>query len=246
MNKDNDIIKRFTELRNKSRDCFIFTEFLSPEESSLVYRAAYENEFTLSGGFDDAERVVIRFGNKDELGYEIPFPIALMQISPLNKKFSDTLSHRDYLGALMNLGIERKMLGDIIIKDNEAYVFVLEHMTTYISENLTRVKHTSIKTELISELPEDVRPKYKEDEEIVPSLRIDAIISKIYNLSRGGAKELFSAGKVFVNSRLCINPDYQALENDVISVRGFGKFTYICKSSETKKGNAVIKILKRI
>ena len=95
---------------------------------------------------------MIRFGSEDTTGYDLPFPITILQITPLMDKFSDELSHRDVLGSLMNLGIEREMTGDIIMKAssrsgirNTAYVFCVSSIADYISENLTRIKHTSVR-----------------------------------------------------------------------------------------------------
>lgn len=79
---------------------------------------------TLYGGREEAERKILRFGSEAELGYEQPFPICCIRIRPLSAKFADKLSHRDYLGALMNLGIERSTIGDILPGEGEAFCSV--------------------------------------------------------------------------------------------------------------------------
>ena len=124
MTKEEELLKkRFTELadRSYSESRYTFTNFLNLNEQSLFYLTVKENKgikYTISGGISDAERVMVRFGDEAELGYEQQFPIAILSVSPLAVKYSEDLSHRDYLGALMNLGIEREMLGDIIIGKN--------------------------------------------------------------------------------------------------------------------------------
>ena len=120
--------KRFVELANRSytQNMFTFTEFLSLPELDLYYRILPQLIFagvTVFGGSEGCDRKIIRFGSPDELGYEEPFPIVCITIEPLIEKFGENLNHRDYLGALMNLGIERENLGDIFIKGKTGYVF---------------------------------------------------------------------------------------------------------------------------
>ena len=100
--------------------------------------------YQLGGGYQDAERVMLRFGGEELMGYEEEFPISCLKVSPVSAKFADVLTHRDYLGALMNLGIERDRLGDILIAGNEAFIFCTSSMADFITENLVKVKHTSV------------------------------------------------------------------------------------------------------
>ena len=88
--------------------------------------------YEISGGYEDAERVIVRFGSEDELGYEEAYPITLLRIAPLQSKFADDLTHRDFLGSLMNLGIERDVLGDLLINEKCAYLFCKESVADYI------------------------------------------------------------------------------------------------------------------
>ena len=111
---------RFHDLADKAyqQGIFTFTGFLGLSEQDIFWReeaALKYAGFCMSGGCEGSDRVVVRFGNAEELGYEIPFPIVCIHIEPLTVKFAEQLSHRDFLGALMNLGIERSTLGDIKI-----------------------------------------------------------------------------------------------------------------------------------
>jgi len=236
--------KRVTELCENSRKngTFYFTDFLSEAESSEVMRLFSEKEVTLFGGAEETERKMARFGDPEELGYEIPFPIVLLRIRPLQAKFADALTHRDFLGALMNLGIERDVIGDIVVREHTAYLFVAERMSEMIMQELTRVKHTQVMAERLFEPPEDVKPRFVRESLIVSSLRLDLIASKIYRLSRQVAKDLFTDGKVFLNGRLCTNPASPIKEGDVLSVRGCGKFVFRSIDHETKKGNLAVSI----
>ena len=248
MMSETDLKKRFAELLEKSykNDTFCFTDFLSPSDAACVYDVAGNRDFSLWGGAEGCERVVIRFGNAEELGYEIPFPIKLLKLEPVNKKFADELSHRDFLGSLMNLGIERDVLGDIVVRDDHAYIFVLEKMAGYIEENLTRVKHTVIKCIEATELPEDVKPVLEECTVILSGVRLDGIISKLYRLSRGDSQELFKENKVLVNGRLNLSASLEPKPDDVIAVRGKGKFIYRGISGETRKGRIAVKVEKYV
>jgi len=194
------------------------------------------------GGYDEAERAVIRFGDESELGYSVDFPIMIVRIQPLIMKFSDKLSHRDILGAIMNLGITREMIGDIILKDNIAHVMVLDKMADYIVENLTKIKHTNVKAVIDNEADVSSQVQMAEKNIIASSVRIDGIVSKIYNLSRSESINLFRDKKIFVNSRSCENNSYQLKDGDVVSVRGYGKFIFDRTGSMTRSGRYNISI----
>lgn len=249
MNAEDELLKkRFMELSKRSYNDsrFTFTNFLSLAELSVFYETIKEIpgvEYSVFGGTEDAERVIVRFGSEDELGYSEAFPITILEISPLMEKFSDDLTHRDFLGALMNLGIEREVLGDILLKKNKAYLFVLNSMVEYISKELTRVKHTSIKVRIVDSIPET--DKYVPSEKLiqVASLRIDAVIARVHNLSRGDAIELFTEKKVFLNGHLCENNSKMLSEKDKVTVRGFGRFEVFEIVGKSKKGKENIKIL---
>ena len=242
------LIRRFEDLfrRSYGTGTWMFTDFLSAGDAALVYRVAGETEVSLFGGAEGCERVMIRFGNAEEFGYEIPFPIRILKVAPLQKKFADELTHRDFLGALMNLGIERDVLGDIVVKTDHAYVFAAEKIADFITENLFRIKHTSVTVTVIQDVPEDVAPTLERVEVIVPSLRLDGIVAKLYHLSRQQAKDLFTGGLVLVNGRLCMNPAGAVKENDILSVRGHGKFAFRRFDHETKKGNRVVVVEKYV
>ncbi len=88
-----------------------------------------------------AERQMVAF-LPDALYYEYHYPMKVVRIQPVNPRFAEELTHRDYLGALMNLGIERGKMGDILVRDGYAEVFVCPRIGEYITEQLTRIRHT--------------------------------------------------------------------------------------------------------
>lgn len=237
--------KRFMDLYEQSfRNMqYTFTGFLNEADYAELLMLGNEipaESFAVFGGYPSATRVMVRFGNPDEFGYETAFPINVLKLEPLQKKFADDLSHRDFLGALMNLGIERSELGDILVGDKEAHLICTDKMTDYIAENLTRVCHTSIRVIRAEELPEEVTPKLEGAQVQVASQRIDLFVSKICKLSRKECAEFFSEKKIFLNGRLMENHSRQLATGDVISVRGFGKFRYIGPVKTTRSGNLIV------
>ena len=130
---DDFLLNRLKELADRSfnGNRYTYTNFLTEAEVSEFFKIKRDLDFAkpmLFGGNDYCERKMIRFGNPEEFGYEEPLPISALVISPLNEKFSDDLTHRDFLGALMNLGIEREMLGDIFINSNRGILYCMESM----------------------------------------------------------------------------------------------------------------------
>ena len=235
--------------RSYSGGNFTFTDFLSVAELAAYFEMERELQYaspTLFGGSELAERQMIRFGNPEEIGYDHPFPIAALLIRPLIEKFSDDLTHRDFLGALMNLGIRRELLGDIFVKDNCACVFCKDSIADFIISELTRIKHTSVKVSPADEeLVSRITAPILEDKMIqVSSCRIDAVIAKTYNLSRSDALALFPAGLVYRNGLVCTENARELAAGDVVSVRGYGKFQFSGDRSVSKKGklNCVVRI----
>lgn len=246
--KDELTKRRFEDLAEKSwkGNHYTFTSFLTEAELSEFYEIKHisEKDYTIYGGRENADRVMIRFGNPDDFGYEEPFPVKCIMIEPISKKFAEPLTHRDFLGCLMNLGIKRSELGDIIVKENAAFVFCTEKMSEYICSEITRVKHTVVSCSVTEKIPEDTGSKTTEGEVQVSSERIDGVISKVFRISRSSCSELFREKKIFVNGRCIENSSYLLKENDKISVRGFGKFIFVCIGGTTRKGNKIVKIEK--
>lgn len=247
MNETEFEIKRIKDLAQASytQNRYTFTKFLSADELTVVdqIRADLKHvDYCAFGGHEMCERQIIRFGSPESLGYEEDFPITTLLIESLMEKFSDSLSHRDYLGAMMNLGIKREVLGDILIKDKKAYVFCLDEIADYLCNELTRIKHTSIKiSKLEGDIPE-LEKKLEDFEVLVTSPRIDAVVSALTKLSRSQAVNLFREKKVLVNNRTCENNSMMLKESCTLSIRGYGKFVYIGEGGRTKKDRVFVKM----
>ena len=241
MDKETIVLKkRLFDLANQSyqNNMYTFSGFLSLHEQQLVEEIRRENAFIkvqMYGGNTDCERVMVRFGDKDELGYEEEFPIDCIKIEPLIEKFADALTHRDFLGAVMNLGIERNTIGDIFVQGKSAFLYCHNKMTEYLLDELDKIKHTHVKCRVISDVGELPISEPVPKEVLVASCRIDGVIAKVYNISRTGSLELFRTGRVFVNGKLMENNSYVLKADDSVTARGFGKFIFKEEVYKTKK-----------
>ena len=239
--EEQQLKNRIRDLADKSfkQNIYTFSGFLGLSEQDVFWKSESELRhvsYGLWGGLETTERKMLRFGSPEDLGYEEEYPIVCVKIQPTAPKFAEKLSHRDYLGALMTLGIERTTLGDIKTVDKDAYLFCLDSIAEYICTNLDKVRHTAVKCSVVQaamDLPEDV-PEAREV--LLPSLRLDVFLAKVYNQSRNDILEQFRAGKVYVNGRLCENNSRILKEGDVVNMRGCGKFVYSGVKYETKKG----------
>ena len=185
---------------------------------------------------------MIRFGNKENLGYEQDFPISVLSVRPVREKFADDLNHRDFLGALMNLGIKREMLGDICIDGSTAHLIALSSVADTICRELTSVKHTSVS--VTPEGPEDlVSVRHTEERTVnAASLRIDSLISAVWGVSRSAARTLLAEGKVAVNSAVVTDGSDTVSPGDILSLRGKGRFRLLPEQHETRKGRLSLRV----
>lgn len=222
--------------RSGNKSIYTYSNFLNEEEQNeIIINKNRLTEFTFFGGCEGAQRKMVRFGSENDLYYSEDFPIDCIKAEPLNKKFADRLSHRDILGAVMNLSVEREHIGDIIVKEDCSFIFVTKKMSTFICENLKKIKHTDVKCSLCTFSDTDALFSLEDRTVITSSLRADCVICAVYNLSRSTASELFNAKKVFINSKQCENTAKVLNVNDTVSLRGYGKFIYAGSLSRTKK-----------
>ncbi len=242
--------RRLLDLANTaySRGIILFSDFLNMNEQNICY--SLKNELPMIkyfayGGFLDAERKVLCFCG-DELLKEpadITYPICCIKVVPVNEKFSDKLNHRDFLGAVLNLGLDRGKIGDILVDEKEGYLFVNSQVSDFISSELIKVKHTMVKCMLIDRKDFIYQPNFREITGTVSSTRLDSILSVAFHSSRSSLTGLIEGGKVAVGGKIVISNSYQLKDNDIVSVRGMGKFIYSGTSYQTKKGRYSVKIL---
>ena len=243
--------KRFIELSRTAfhRNIVTFTDFLNLNELNILHTIPKDElycNYVTFGGYDTAERQMAAFV-PDALSLRTEkYPISVLKIAPASAKFAETLTHRDYLGAILNLGIERSMTGDILIEDKKALIFVQEKMADYIKDSLTRVRHTNITIDKADIENLDYHQKTEVIKGTVASVRLDSLLSIAFSHSRTKLTGLIEGGKVFVNGRLMTTNAYQVKENDIISVRGMGKFKFHESLGKSKKNRIYVEIYKYI
>ena len=222
-----------------------FTDFLSPVTASYIAEFA-ESENSVNtkffGGAAGCERVMAAFAPEYEETEESDYPIACLKIS-YSEKFSKKLTHRDFLGSLMGMGIVRGKVGDICLKDGYSVAFVSEDIADYICINLEKVGHTSVKCERYA-VPDDfsVFSSVKRENIIVSSMRTDAIVAAAFKLSRNEASALIKGGKVFADYICQDSVSKEIKENCLISVRGHGRIRIIETGGKTKSNRIVLNI----
>ena len=200
----------------------VYGDFLSENsQAELLQReSCLPMKPVLFGGFEDAERKMVAFLPEFE---EPLFPIMAVR---LTSPRMGALSHRDFLGSILSLGIKREKCGDIIINDDSCYILLHEDVASFVASSLTRVGKEGVRAELVS-LDAVPVPKrtFKPITGTVSSLRLDAVVSLFAGKGRGKASEMVTGGIVFVNGILAQKCDMRLSDGDVISVRGKGKAT---------------------
>ena len=250
MEKDDFFLKRIRELANLSyqRDIVTFSDFLNLNEQNMV--SSLKRQFPqivmeIFGGYENAERQMVAF-HPDALAFTWEYPIDCLKIEPKAIKFSESLTHRDYLGALLNLGIERSVIGDIVVQEKAAWFFCQNKMTDFFLDNLCRVRHTNILITKVDDPDKLPCPKLEAINGTCASVRLDSLISLAFKASRSSMVSYIEGGQVFVNGKLITYNGYEPKEGDIISVRGKGRFIFDGMSHQTKKGRCGVRILRYI
>lgn len=219
-----------------------FTEFTDPFKAHYIKNLLLNNgcEIEIYGGYNESERVKIGFFDEFSKVDLNDFPISAVEIS-YNRQYSRELTHRDFLGSVLGLGIVREKTGDIVIEENRGIIFVDSDIADYIVFNLERVGHTKVKTRII----ENYKPKMKDAVSkniTVSSLRLDSVTGGALNLSRGKTVDHIKGEKVFVNWKKETSASFSVKEGDVITLRGVGRVKINEVIGNTKKDRVLINI----
>ena len=229
----------------QKRHCPTSTFFLTEPEQMYCETVFHllDSHCRLLGGYDGAERcVAILLPEENYLleDEEIPFV-------PLKIEYPAQVGHRDILGSILGLGVERNAVGDILVFKSECYVFIMKDIAHYVEQNLVKVGRQNISIKEVG-FDEVCVPEVKTEEinTTVASLRLDCIIAEGFRLSRETAKAAVEKQIVQLNHRIIGTPSQNVKENDVISLRGKGKIILESVSGESKKGRIWVKILRYI
>lgn len=216
-------------------------EFYTPNIWSKLIdmESSMETKISAFGIFEDAERRILKIGDN----FPSDVPLVLAKISS-KSKFT-TLYHKDYLGAIMSLGINREKFGDVVLIDGGCYFATTRRIYDYVALNLDRVANSpiSISFEDYSENLSITVP-YEEMSIIVTSRRLDSMVSSIIKTSRNKALEVINKKEVLVNYKVSQDKSLAIKENDLLTIRGFGKYRICNTFSYTAKDRLKILIKK--
>ena len=241
MDKEEQLLKkRIMELAALcyQRDIPSYTDFLNLNEQTVFHSIEQSMppvRYLITGGYEPAERKIVCFLPSYEED-ATNLPISILKVEPVNARFAEGLTHRDYLGALMNLGIERGMVGDIVINEDGCFIFCLERMAEYISGELRQVRRTSVSCTAVPAFSCRVEQKFEEIRGSIASPRLDNVLSLVYHTSRTKILPYIQGEKVFVDGKLAVSPSMQLKGGEIVSVRGLGKFLFTGTENETRKG----------
>lgn len=237
---------------SKIRNRITSTEFLNEYQISIIKRELDRinaSNYCFTGGYEEAEsKIFIAFPDKfekDVIEENINQILKAIKIE-LPNQIRGTLQHRDYLGTVMSFGLERNRIGDIIVYDDSAYIFVLSENAEYIKNSLEyENRFRKAKISIIN--IEDVKTKKAELIDIqvrVNSIRLDSIISELLHTSRKIAQELLENEKVSINYAIETKPTKTIKENDILIIRGHGKYLVQSFLGKNKKEKEIIIIQK--
>ena len=240
-------IKRLRELALRACYCgdVACTRFLEPpmEREALSAAKASGVHVRFWGGYPDAERRVAAF-HMDEPPADADFPIACLELAG-NPKYASP-GHRDLLGAVMGLGLERDAIGDIApgAADGRAYLFVHRDVADYIRANLESAGRAALKVEAMSALPMLREPEGTQRRATVSSERLDAVVAAGLKLSRSEAQHLIESGLVKRNHLPELRGDARLEEGDLLSIRGYGRMKILEFEGRTRKGRLAVRIFR--
>lgn len=213
-----------------------FVGFLDERQALLASGAAARQKdvrFALDGGYEGAARVMF--------GAFPPFlepERALFPLEAVTVRFraGAQLSHRDLLGSLMSLGVERDVLGDLLLEDGRAVFFSRSEMVPFFVDQLKKVGGEGVRVSAGVQMPLPGGAQFVGLSSTVASARLDCVVSALCNCSRGAAAEMIEKGLVLLNFTECTAVSAGVAEEDRISVRGKGKFVIDRIGPQTRKG----------
>jgi RNA-binding protein YlmH len=243
MNEDKSMLLKIYDkmlLAERTGQCIFSNEFYPPNLWSKLHNAALKFNIKMDsyGGFEESERRMVAFYTYDLMS----FPLKIININ--NKSKFTTLGHRDYLGALMSLGIKREKMGDLIVSDDSSFIAVCEDVSSYIEDNLISIGRCPCLIEEIFDFENLPKPSFKNIVVISTALRLDCITSALTGLSRSKCMDLVSGGKVLLNYNIEVEKDRLVSENSIVTIRGYGKYRIDSIAGKSSSGRLKLNVRK--
>ena len=238
-----ELLRRIDDLSRRCEKANIVTNttFLTPAEQAATgqyLRRLAGCRFLFSGGQEDCERKALFFLPEwmEATDFDPAEFISALRI----EAFFGTPGHRDYLGALLGLGVRREWVGDLRVEGQTAWVFCLPSVAEQLA-SLEQAGRISVKASVVplSGVPVPER-KRREVRFTVQSLRFDAVLGETFRLSRTQATKLIALGAASLNYLPCLKNDAPVFEGDIISLKGHGKATVAAVGGQSRKGRLFI------
>lgn len=211
----------------------VLIDFLTPEEQIILKSICKEEDIHAAffGGRGSFERAAAVIGIDEYAG---EFPVDIIKISG-NFKF-EKLTHRDYLGSILSLGIKREKVGDINVYEDGAEIYLSRDISSYIINNMVKIKHSGVKVKRIQldEAREKIL-KFKDIRATIASFRVDSVVAAAYGISRSEAAALVKSGSVKLNFVETDESSKKVKTTDIFSVKGYGRFEIVDNPGLTKK-----------
>ncbi len=215
--------------------------FLNEEELAAAMRQFPESALIrYEGGYPDArkKKVIFRKDEEDDL-------CDIVCISAETDLRFRTIEHRDILGSLMSLQIDRHSFGDFWRQDSTVYLYTSDQMARFLCDNLTRIANQNVSFRKIDFFPEQ-EFRTKKIRVVIASERADAVVAALAHCSRSEAKQMIRAGRVQLDHITLVDADEVCDNNVTISIRGIGRFTYLGITGRTRKDRLTAEILQSV
>ena len=214
------LLQSISFVENRNTVTKFLTNFEQIVLSQIVAYNYSDFKVEFFGGFDDAERKKAKIISNEY--YDVDYDIVCLK-AKFNNKFN-RVEHRNILGAVHNLGINFNRFGDIIVLENEVYIFVDEEIADYIAMEFTKAGRVNLDFQRVDLAEVGIEKKYEDFEIVSSSFRIDSIVAKITNKSRSKVKEFLEQDFIKLNHVVLRNGEKNCTLEDIISIRKYGRF----------------------
>lgn len=226
---ENKNYAKFSVFFNES-EAFFANKYLQKRgiHRYLFYGGCQSNTRTMLGIFPDYMEPAIEM-----------FPIVCLKLS-YPKQYH--LGHRDFLGSLMGLQLKRDAIGDILPMEGGCFLFVRDSVSEFIIQNLCQVGRVGVRVSIAEQPPDSIEPEFREISGTVSSMRLDAVVALLCRISREKAVQMLQSGQIQLNYTDALSKHTEVKPNDILTVRGYGKFIVTENIISTKKGRLHVTI----
>ena len=214
------LLQSISFVENRNTVTKFLTNFEQVVLSQIVAYNYSDFKVEFFGGFDNAERKKAKIISNEY--YDVDYDIVCLK-AKFNNKFNK-VEHRNILGAIHNLGINFNRFGDIIVLENEVYIFVDEEIADYIAMEFTKAGRVNLDFQRVDLTEVKIEKKYEDFEIVSSSFRIDSIVAKITNKSRSKVKEFLEQDFIKLNHVILRNGEKTCTPDDIISIRKYGRY----------------------